>query len=156
MATSVPDLFIQIDHRWYQTIGFSSRDNAWSSLLSVRTTSHCCVWLLQGMTLPSVGGIRFANERRRQGGQQTVRDLAANVWIFLYDATSGSLSNIDNTRTHPLPVLLPNPSPPWRPLQVSSGVVTCTCPSTTPANCSPANCRWTHRFLFLEEPVIPS
>ncbi|KAG2549078.1 hypothetical protein PVAP13_9KG294600 [Panicum virgatum] len=64
-----------------------------------------------GMTLPSVGGIRFANERRRQGGQQTVRDLAANVWIFLYDAISSSLPNIGITRTHPFPVLLPNPSP---------------------------------------------
>jgi len=66
---------------------------------------------VKGMTLPSVGGIRFANERRRQGGQQTVRDLAANVWIFLYDATSGSLPNIGITRTHPFPVLLPDPSP---------------------------------------------
>ena len=106
-CSSSPDSFIQIDHIWYQTIGFSSRDNAWSSLLSVRTTSHCCVGLLQGMTLPSVGGIRFANERRRQGGQQTVRDLAANVWIFLYNATAASLPNLGITRTHPFPVYSP-------------------------------------------------
>jgi len=81
----------------------------------IANTSQCkdftTLGTVKGMTLPSVGGIRFANERRRQGGQQTVRDLAANVWIFLYDATSGSLPNIGITRTHPFPVLLPDPSP---------------------------------------------
>ncbi|KAG2538103.1 hypothetical protein PVAP13_9NG385900 [Panicum virgatum] len=49
----------------------------------------------------------FANERRRQGGQQTVRDLAANVWIFLYNATAASLPNLGITRTHPFPVYSP-------------------------------------------------
>ncbi|KAG2549079.1 hypothetical protein PVAP13_9KG294600 [Panicum virgatum] len=81
----------------------------------IANTSQCkdftTLGTVKGMTLPSVGGIRFANERRRQGGQQTVRDLAANVWIFLYDAISSSLPNIGITRTHPFPVLLPNPSP---------------------------------------------
>ncbi|RLN15473.1 uncharacterized protein C2845_PM02G14250 [Panicum miliaceum] len=60
-----------------------------------------------GMALPSVDGIRFADDRKRQSGQQTVGDLAANVWIFLYDATAASLPNLGITRTHPFPVYSP-------------------------------------------------
>jgi hypothetical protein len=36
-------------------------------------------------------------------------------------------------------------------LQSKLRVVTCTCPSTTPAYRPPASCGWTHRSLFLEE-----
>ncbi|PUZ39030.1 hypothetical protein GQ55_9G248900 [Panicum hallii var. hallii] len=60
-----------------------------------------------GTTLPTVDGIRFADDRKRQSGQQTVGDLAANMWIFLYDATAASLPNLGITRTHPFPVYSP-------------------------------------------------
>jgi hypothetical protein len=62
---------------------------------------------VKGTTLPTVDGIRFADDRKRQSGQQTVGDLAANMWIFLYDATAASLPNLGITRTHPFPVYSP-------------------------------------------------
>ncbi|PVH31871.1 hypothetical protein PAHAL_9G250900 [Panicum hallii] len=104
IAFSYPDYFCPEYLHWSLGLIMAAMYIANMSQCKDFTTS---LGTVKGTTLPSVDGIRFADDRKRQSGQQTVGDLAANMWIFLYDATAASLPNLGITRTHPFPVYSP-------------------------------------------------